>query len=359
MRYRNKVIFLVIVVLVVVFLQLSLPRHPGMLAFYSSAIFRPYQSLRNIIFGSLPVSVGDILYVVVFFWITVTIVKWLYFLVKFKTHKHALGHSVIRSFSSLGIAYILFFVGWGGNYYKPSLSKFWQLSHTQNDAELFLYDSAIIQRLNALAPFYHGLSFQESDNRAQKYYKLYTDSKTRMHGLNAKSSIFGNMMEYFRIQGYYNPFTGEAQVNRYLPAFMLPFVVSHELAHQSGIAAEDDANLLAYAVGSASRDTEFLYSANFNIWLYTQWRVQMADSAKAKELKKQLNPLTMAHLDTLRAMRKKYLSDVSDYSAALYDGYLRLHNQKDGIHSYNNVALSAWAWDKQRVVYPTDTIKVP
>ena len=348
-----------IVVLVVVFLQLSLPRHPGMLAFYASDIFRPYQSFRNIIFGSLPVSIGDILYVCAFVWLPVTIVKWLYFLIKFKTHKHRLGHSVMRSVINLGIVYILFFIGWGGNYYKPTLSKFWQLTHSQEDSSLFQFDSVIIQRLNALAPYYHGLSFQESDTRAQKYYKLYTDSKTRMHGLNAKSSIFGNMMEYFRIQGYYNPFTGEAQVNRYLPAYMLPFVVSHELAHQSGIAAEDDANLLAYAVGSASHDTEFLYSSYFNIWLYTQSRVRMVDSAKASQFKKQLNSLSIAHLDTLKAMRRKYMSEVSDYSGALYDGYLRMHNQKDGIGSYNNVALSAWAWDNRRAIYPQDTIKLP
>ena len=68
----------------------------------------------------------------------------------------------------------------------------------------------------------------------------------------------------------------------------------------------------------------------------------------AKELRKKLNPVTLAHLDTLRAIRKKYDSDISDYSGALYDGYLKLHHQRDGIESYNKVAITAWALEQKR-----------
>jgi hypothetical protein len=119
------------------------------------------------------------------------------------------------------------------------------------------------------------------------------------------------------------------------------------MAHQAGIAAEDDANLLSYAVGTIADDPTFRYSAYFNLWLYTHSRLRRADSSMAKKLALQLNPLTKSHLDTLKEIRRKYDSGVSDYSGAFYDGYLKLHHQKDGIESYNKVAITAWAWERR------------
>jgi hypothetical protein len=155
-------------------------------------------------------------------------------------------------------------------------------------------------------------------------------------------------MQYMGVQGYYNPWTGEAQVNRFLPPFMLPFVMCHEMAHQSGIAAEDDANLLSYALCTSVPDETFSYSGYFNLWLYTHGRVRMMDSLVAKSIETTINPLTISHRDTLRAIRRKYRSPAGNLSSQFYDGYLRLHNQKGGIDSYAEVALTAWAFEQQR-----------
>jgi len=73
----------------------------------------------------------------------------------------------------------------------------------------------------------------------------------------------------------------------------------------------------------------------------------MTDTAKASFCKSQLNPLSLRHLDTLRDIRKRYRSDVSLYSGHLYDQYLRMHNQHEGLGSYNKVTVSAWAWERQ------------
>ncbi|RYE24015.1 MAG: DUF3810 family protein [Sphingobacteriales bacterium] len=185
------------------------------------------------------------------------------------------------------------------------------------------------------------------------------DSKTKLQGLNTKASIFGYLMQHLAIQGYYNPFTGEAQVNRFLPPFMLPFVVTHEMAHQAGVAAEDDANLLAYAVGVEARDDAFNYSAYFNIWLYTNSRLRAVDSTLANKFKASLNPLSQSHIDTLRAIRRRYRGEISEYSSQLYDEYLKLHNQKDGIMSYNKVSASAWAWEQWRIAKPDSILRIP
>ncbi len=300
--------------------------------------------------GPVPFSVGDVLYLIGLFTALAMLIRWGFLLVHIRTMGHDLAHSFINTIISMALIYLLFFIGWGGNYYRPTLSKFWGLPTSNESPRSVIYscDSLLVERLNALAPEYHGLSFHEANRRARLYYNTLTDARTKLHRMKAKASLYGYFMQYLGIQGYYNPFTGEAQVNSMLPEYMLPFVVCHEMAHQSGIAAEDDANLLAYAICTASPDKEFAYSGYFNLWLYAQGHLRYLDSADAKNLMARLNPLSRNQLDTLRNIRREYRSWLSDFSSDMYDRYLRWHDQKKGIESYGNVVFSAWALEQQR-----------
>jgi len=349
MRYKKKLIILFVLILVLTGIQLLLPYRPDLVAAYDKHIFRPYQSLRDIAFGFIPVSIGDILYICLFLSLITTIIKWLYYLIRFNNKKHALAHSMLRALLTIGTLYLLFFIGWGGNYFKPSLPVYWGLNKTgtTDDAELLAFDSFLVHKMNTYAPHFHNAQLKEYSHKAKEYYIQYTNGKARRFGLKAKPTLFGQWMQVWGIQGYYNPFTGEAQVNKHLPPFMLPFVVSHEMAHQSGIAAEEDANLMAYVLGAQVHDSSFRYSAYFNIWLYTHSRLYHIDSLKANSVKKLLNPISISHIDTLRAIRQRYKNGFSEYGTDLYDGYLKLHNQKDGIKSYSRVSSSAWAWEQQ------------
>jgi hypothetical protein len=361
MHYKRKLLILITLIIVLTMLQYLLPHHPHTVFLYDEYIFRPYQTFRNFIFGRIPISVGDILYITWGVLLILLVLKWIYFLIKFSTHKHYLGASLMNTFITIGVIYLFFLIGWGANYYKPSLATFWKLDELKSEdtAMMASFDRYLVDKLNAYAPHYHDLSFKEVDKRSRIYYRQYTNSKTRLHGLQAKASVFGYLMQNFGIQGYYNPFTGEAQVNRFLPPFMLPFVICHEMAHQSGVAAEDDANLLAYAVGVTTTDTAFNYSCYFNIWIYAHNRLYESDTALARHLELQLNKLTQSHIDTLEAIRKRYRSKLSKYSGELYDGYLRMQNQKDGIKSYGNVATSAWLWELKRRSTPNAIITIP
>lgn len=349
-NFRRKAVLLLMLTAVVFVVQLSLPGNPGLMRGYNEYIFRPWQTLRNRTIGALPFSLGDILYLLGGLVLVIAIGRWIFFAIRFRTHRAFLGASLLNTFNILAVVYLFFFFGWGGNYYKPKLDDFWALKDrpAAPDTVLVRYDRYLIARLNALAPSYQATTFRDAEQYAEYCYRAYTDSRTKLHGLNTKASAFGYFMQYLGVQGYYNPWTGEAQVNKFLPPFMLPFVVCHEMAHQSGIAAEDDANLLAYALCTTAPDRTFSYSGYFNLWLYTHGRVRMADSLLAKSIELTINPLTIAHRDTLRAIRKKYRSEAGKWSSSFYDGYLRLHNQRGGLDSYADVALTAWAFEQKR-----------
>src|SRR5690606_14010320 len=68
-------------------------------------------------------------------------------------------------------------------------------------------------------------------------------SKTQVR---TKAPISSELISYFTVTGYFNPFTQEVQVNQQIPIASYPFTVVHELAHQMGIGFEDECNFIAF-----------------------------------------------------------------------------------------------------------------
>ncbi len=351
----------------------GLPYCTGHISVYNHYLYYPWQAARGWLLFSIPFSVGDVVYVAAGLGLAVMLIKWVVYIVKLSTYSGRLGASFLNFINTVLFAYLLFIAGWGANYYKAPLAKYWELSthdttlkHLPAAAyklkvktDLTAFDSFLVTRLNEYAPHYHALTLDAINNHSKRNYELYTDSHLKKNGLGVKPSLFGYFMERTGVEGYYNPFTGEGQINNRLPAFILPFLVSHEIAHQAGVAAEGDANLTAYAVCTADQDSTFRYSAYLEIWLYTNRRLYYRDSSAALKLEASLNKLTSAHLDTLEQLSKKYDNDYARYSAELYDGYLKMQDQKEGIRSYSNVAASAWLLEQRRMQGKKGLINIP
>ena len=366
MKLKRKLILL-LVLAVLIALAVSVLPHciPG----YDRWFFYPFQSLRILLLGALPFSVGDVLYVAGGAMLLYTLIRWIYYALKFNRYRQQLAASVLNAINTALFIYLFFVMGWGANYAQPSLYQYWKLQtpeikdravrRSTDSLSLIAFNQFLLDKLNTTAPLYHPLSLQKTNERAKAAYRLCTDSKVKLHGLSVKPSMFGYFMERMAIDGYYNPFTGEGQINSRLPAFMMPFVVAHEMAHQAGIAAEGDANLMAYAVGTATNDAAFNYSCYLNIWLYANNRLFRRDSVSAKKFEGQLNKLTTAHIDTLEELSKKYDNDASRYGSELYDSYLKMQHQKEGIRSYGNVTTSAWQLEIQRMNGKVKMINIP
>jgi hypothetical protein len=327
---------------------------------YSEHIFQPWQLIRNSFLQHIPVSIGDIIY---FFWgfgLVSFVVRLMYYAFKWNDYSAKFWNRVVKGVASLATIYLFFMIGWGGNYYKEPLGKYWQLDKSNwNDSELVRFDEFLVQQLNNTAPYYQPASFKDVAAKAMEYYTEETDCNNSGEGLHLKRSLFGNMLKYIGVQGYYNPFTGEGQVNKSELHFLLPYLTAHELAHQAGVGAEDDANLLAYTVCIESKDSSFMYSAYFNLWLYTHMQLRIRDTVMANAIKKELNPTSLQHLEELKKERKKYRSKLNRYTGDMYDQYLKFNHQKDGIESYDKVTVSAWAWEHKRLVKPESKIYIP
>lgn len=372
MRYRRKIVLLLVQVVLLVLLLFLLPRHRGLVNIYDRFIFYPFQSIRGFLLGFLPFSIGDVLYVAGGIWVLVTIIRWGRYLLHFSSQKQQLASSLLSAVNTVVFFYLFFVLGWGGNYYKQPVRTHWGFAarqrpkdsiarrqyRTTDSLTLIAFDSFLVNRLNSYAPHYRQLTFGELNKRTKEYYKQHTDCNVAKYGLGIKPTFFGYFMERTAVEGYYNPFTGEGQIDKGQPGFMMPFLFCHECAHQAGIAAEGDANLIAYALCTASGDSAYCYSAYLNIWLYNNNRLYRRDSSSAKKFEAQLNKLTTAHIDTLEQLALKYQNDFARYSSELFDSYLKMQDQKEGIRSYGNVATDAWMLEKRRTT-GAERIRIP
>ena len=149
--------------------------------------------------------------------------------------------------------------------------------------------------------------------------------------------MWGWLGNYTGFTGYYNPFTGEAQVNTTVPKFLHPFITCHEVAHQLGYAKENEANFVGFLAASLSQDTLLLYSAYLDMFTYSNRNLFWADTASAKAYAKMLEPAVKEDImewRTFNATHKSFLEPAVRWG---YTKYLQQNNQPEGMLSYDAV----------------------
>lgn len=159
-----------------------------------------------------------------------------------------------------------------------------------------------------------------------------------------KPVMMGRAMSYTHITGVYTFFTGEANLNVDFPDYTLPYTAAHELAHQRGIAREDEANFVAFLVCTASDDAYIRYCGYRNLYDYVLSALYEADPMQYSML------ISYAPRPVLREMRAysqffdQYRdSVVADLSETVNNTYLTMQGT-EGTKSYGMVVDLAVAY---------------
>jgi hypothetical protein len=154
-------------------------------------------------------------------------------------------------------------------------------------------------------------------------------------------------MSYMHITGVYSFFTGEANVNVNFPDYTIPYTAAHELAHQRGIAREDEANFIAYLVCISSDDAYIRYSGYLNLYEYVASALYRADPDLYFDLRDQLPSAVRYELIAYSEFFDQFRdSTVGEISNAVNDLYLK-GNGTEGTQSYGLVVDLAVAYDKK------------
>ena len=137
------------------------------------------------------------------------------------------------------------------------------------------------------------------------------------------------------LAGLYIPLTGTAHVNLNDQAYMLPFTMCHELAHQAGYAREDEANYIAYRA-CMSGNAAFRFSGGFNMLLYAMNALYEIDRPAWRQCVNGMSdPLffRFARCNGLYTARQTLPYRLSQLFSALF---LRMNGQTQGAQSYEN-----------------------
>lgn len=152
-----------------------------------------------------------------------------------------------------------------------------------------------------------------------------------------KGVYFSEGMSYLFITGIYMPFTGEANINTHVPSLLIPATIAHELAHQRGIAPEDEANFVAYLVSKQSSNTTLRYSGTMLALIYTMNALNEKAPEQAQMLRTRYSEGMSADFKALNTYWLQYEGEVSKAQERVNDAYLKFNQQASGVASYGEM----------------------
>lgn len=152
-----------------------------------------------------------------------------------------------------------------------------------------------------------------------------------------KPVFFSELMSYTDFTGVYFPFTGESNVNVHCPQCMLPSTIAHEIAHQRGIAMEQEANFVSVLACSFSDLPAYQYSGYLLGYIHLGNALYSADPSRWQVINDTLSPYAKADLAVHSQYWRKYDTPVKSVTTGIYDGFLKSYGQQMGMRSYGAV----------------------
>ena len=189
-------------------------------------------------------------------------------------------------------------------------------------------------------------TFDEMSRRLVAAYDKVCDEYDFIPRLNSrvKPVMLSEPWTYTHISGVYTYFTGEANINTNFPDYTIPYTAAHEMAHQRGIAREDEANFIAFLVCISSDDPYIRYSGYLEVYEYVASSLYSADKNYYSAVYSSLKTNVRAEMAAYSAFFDKYRENVvANVSEAVNNSYLQIHGTV-GSKSYGLVVDLAVAY---------------
>jgi Protein of unknown function (DUF3810) len=323
--------------------------------YYSRGFYPVVSRLQRFLFGWIPFSIGDILYLAIAVILLYRLVRLIRRLVRRQAGKGWFLLFLRQTVFVLLWVYVLFNVLWGLNYDRLGIADQLQLQvRPYSTDELSGLVGLIVEELNRSYPrdSLHRADFAHTrvlragaihayDNLAR------SDPRFAYRTPSVKSSFFSYPGLYIGFGGYYNPFSGEAQVNTDDPLIGQPFTTCHEMGHQLGYAKENEANFIGFLAATSSPDSVFSYSVYLDLYLFAARELYFRDSARAKKYRDLLAPGVREDFHALQRFNRRYANPLEPVIWKIYGRYLRANRQPHGIVTYSEVVAWLIAYAKK------------
>ena len=262
----------------------------------------------------------------------------------------------IKILSVVSVLFTMFVWGFGTAYHGTPLDKKLGLERKEISVEELKQTAEIlVQEINKeieeIYFIYDGFSimpysYSEMNDKLLSAYDKVCSEYPFIQNLysRVKPVMLSEIMSYTHITGVYSYFTGEANINVNFPDYTIPYTAAHELAHQRGIAREDEANVVAFIVCSLSDDPYIRYSGYLKLYEYVSSALYSADSDAYYEILADLESPVISEMEAYSEFYDKYRdSTVGVISGMVNDTYLKFQGTS-GTKSYGMVVDLAVAY---------------
>ncbi len=137
--------------------------------------------------------------------------------------------------------------------------------------------------------------------------------------------------------GVYSPFTVEANYNRDIAYYDIPFTICHELSHLRGYMQEEEANFIGLLATIGADDLYFNYSGYVSAWVYAGNALARIDSTAFTTLYARINARTRQDMLYNNAYWQQFEGKPAEAHEQLNDAYLKMQGQTSGVRSYGHV----------------------
>ena len=310
--------------------------------YYSNGLYQFTSKLSRYVFGWLPFSFGDLFYA----FSIIYLVRWL-----FKNGRRYTKDTkrwFAEVFSFIAIFYFVFHVLWGMNYYRIPLNESLNLEKEYTTEQLIDITKRLITKTNSIhlqitnndtvkieMPYKKGKMLKMSPNGYKVLEQDFPHLKYTPRSI--KKSMFSLPLTYMGFSGYLNPLTNEAHVDAMIPKYKFPTTTCHEIAHQLGYAAENEANFIGCLAAINNEDIYFIYSGYAFALQHCINEVYNRDTELFKELGKTINKGIKKNYREVREFWDRYQNPTEPLFKTTYNAYLEANDQEGGMESYSYV----------------------
>lgn len=310
--------------------------------YYSKGLYIYISKVFRFTLGWIPFSFGDLVYA----FSIIYAIKW--FITNRKRIRKDTKHWFIDVFEAVSIVYFAFHLFWGFNYYRLPLHKSLDIKAEYTTEQLVSVTKRMILNANKThleitnndtvkvnLPFSKGELLKLAP-------KGYMGLKNKFPDLeyapeSAKKSIFSLPLTYMGFSGYLNPWTNEAQVDAMIPAFKFTTTTTHEIAHQLGYAAENEANFIGCLAAIHHESIYFRYCGYTFGLRYCLNEIYRRDETLYEDIVKTLNKGILKNYKEVRKFWEAHENPMEPIFKLFYSNYLKANQQSKGMKSYSYV----------------------
>lgn len=321
--------------------------------YYSNGIYPWISRIFRGVFGWIPFSMGDLYYMGLIILLLTGVISLI---------KNRFSNLKTRGFrfgAYLSVFYFLFHFLWGMNYHRSSLYTSFQIEEADYSLEeLQSLSRHLLKKIKITQlQLVSNDSLKVVNPHSKKEILAYTSEAYKTLALiypqygysqrSIKASLFSLPLTYMGFAGYFNPLSGEAQVDVLVPKVSLPMISSHEVAHQLGIASESEANFIGYLAATHANDKFYNYSGYLTALRYSLGAMYYKDSLASQRMIDSIPKGIIKNIEESQEFWMSYQNKMEPFFRLFYDNYLRANQQDEGMRSYSRMINLLVAYEKK------------